>query len=200
MFGDVEIKIKKKNKIFFNRESSSLVELRALIMQQSHLTLVLWVFDNLNNIIEILSEKYPEEEVFKIALETCVQWAHGIIKMSDAKKAILNCHSFAKNLENPLDIAYCHALGQGLSTVHVETHAIGMVFYELTAIVIKNGYSDYEIEVSNKINNYISKLKFWSENEKRYRESQNWAKFLIKEGKTNKEKLLFERENTIKKR
>ncbi len=197
MFGDVERKINKKNKVLFNRESASLIELRTIIMQQSHLTIVLWVFDNLKNISEELSDKYPEEEVFKNALETCMQWAHGNVKMSDAKKAILSCHSFAKNIENPVDIAYCHALGQGLSTVHVETHALGMVFYELTAIVIKNGHSGYEVEVSNKIDTYISKLKFWSENEKNYRERQNWAKFLVKEGKINKEKLLFERENTL---
>lgn len=197
MFKDVETKIKRKNKVLFSRDSSSLEELRLLITKQSHLTLVLWAFDNLKNIMVELSGRYKDEDLFVNAYESCIAWAHGEVKMQVAKSAILNCHAFAKELENPYDVALCHALGQGFSTVHVETHALGMVFYELTAIVVKNDYMSYEEEVVKKIDFYISKLKFWSENEKYYRENQNWADFLIRPGKINKEKLLYEKEKKI---
>lgn len=195
MFKDVEGKIKNKNSILFSRDSSSLEELRLMIMKQSHLTLVLWAFDNIKSMVVELSKKYTDEDVFIMAYEKCIAWAHGDVKMPVAKKSILDCHLFAKSMDDPYDIALCHAVGQGCSTIHVETHALGMVFYELTAIVIKNGYKDYEVEITDKINQYISKLKFWIENERYYRENREWADFLVKPGKINKEKLLYEKES-----
>lgn len=194
MYRDVEEKIKNKNSILFSRDSRLLEELRLLIIEQSHLTLVLWAFDNLKSMVVELTEKYSEEKVFLTTYETCISWAHGEVKMPVAKREILNCHAFAKKIIDPYDIALCHAIGQGCSTVHVETHALGMVFYELTAIVIKNGFKDYEFELREKNNQYINKLKFWSENEKYYRDSQNWADFLVKPGKINREKTLYEKE------
>ena len=45
MFYDVEIKLKKKNKILFSRDSQSLQELIKLIEEQKHRTLVMWALD-----------------------------------------------------------------------------------------------------------------------------------------------------------
>ena len=43
-FKDVEVKLKKKNKILFTRESACLQELLKEIRLQKHRTLVLWIF------------------------------------------------------------------------------------------------------------------------------------------------------------
>lgn len=122
-------------------------------------------------------------------------WAHGTVKMTVAKRAILNCHALAKEMDQDYDIALCHAIGQGCSTVHVETHALGLVFYELTAIVMKHKYRDYQVEVLDKINYYMDKLKWYQDHIEDFVSKQIWADFLIREGIPNKEKLLLEKTN-----
>jgi len=45
MFSDVEIKMKKSNKILFSRDSECLHDLISLIQKQNHRTLVMWALD-----------------------------------------------------------------------------------------------------------------------------------------------------------
>lgn len=191
MFQDVENKIKKKNKILFNRESEALQDLRYLISRQNHITLVLWAFDCLKTPVKELMEKYPEEKAIQETFDLSLAWAHGQIKMPQAKKTILACHAVAKKLTDEVEIALCHAIGQGCGTVHVETHALCLPFYELTAIVIKSEYVNYQDEVLSKIDFYMKKLKWWQENSKDYIANETWADFLLKPGKVNKEAILL---------
>jgi hypothetical protein len=193
MFSDVNLRIKKRNKILFARDCECIQELRRLIGEQKHITLVLWVFECLQIPLSEMVLKYPDKMEIKMACDLSSGWAHRKVKMTVAKRAILNCHAIAKELEQEYDIALCHAIGQGCSTVHVETHALGLVFYELTAIVIKHKYKDYQEEVLDKIKFYISKLKWYREHTDDLVKSQTWAEFLIREGVPNKEKLLLEK-------
>lgn len=187
MYEDVELKIKRKNKILFTRESKCLKQLLELIRMQKHKTLVLWAFCCVEELIKIYDFKYPNDFRPTIAYETCKKWASGEIKMREAKICILECHSIAKELDDEYYIAICHAIGQGLSTVHVETHAIGLVMYELTSIVLKNRDNYYE-KVNDKINWYIKILKYFEEN---VDNTQNkWASFLEKDI-PNKEMILY---------
>ena len=193
IFGDVNLRIKKRNKILFARDSECIQELRKEIGEQNHITLVLWAFECIQIPINELMTKYPDKNEIKMAYDLSYGWAHGTVKMTVAKRAILNCHAIAKELEQEYDIALCHAIGQGCSTVHVETHALGLVFYELTAIVIKHKYKDYQEEVLEKITFYLNKLRWYQENTGNLVKSQTWAEFLIREGIPNKEKLLLEK-------
>ena len=65
-----------------------------------------------------LEDKYPKDNSARKALETSKLWAFGKAKMPVAKREILNCHSFAKQLSSPEDIALCHAAGQACGVVH----------------------------------------------------------------------------------
>lgn len=191
MFADVEKKIKKKNQILFSRESESLNGLRALICEQTHLTLCLWAFDCLQIPMLALASKYPEETDIPSAYAFSLAWAHGELKMPLAQRGILDCHAVAKRLDNAYDIALCHAIGQGCSTVHVETHALGLVLYELTAIVIQCGYVDYENSVLEKIDFYTQKLLWWQAHGSAYAANEKWAEFLTRANQVNKEKQLY---------
>lgn len=190
----MDLKIKKRNKILFARNSECLQELRRLISEQKHITLILWAFECLQIPINEMISKYPDKMEIKLAYDHSNGWAHGKVKMTVAKRAILNCHSLSRELENDQDIALCHAIGQGCSTVHVETHALGMAFYELTAIVIKHKYKDYQVEVFDKIKFYINKLLWYQEHADDLVKNQVWTEFLIRENSSNKEKLLLEKE------
>lgn len=184
-FDDVKAKYQRKNKILFSRESLCLQELIALICKQKHRTIVMWILQWANQTADILNKRYPDEERFNNAIVQSTRWAMGKIKMPIAKKAILDCHKVAKEIDNPIDIALCHAIGQACSSVHVETHAIGFVFYDLTALVLELGIDNFEAAASNKIEQYINTLKLWESEIDNY--SGPWASFLLNDNKINKE-------------
>jgi len=151
----------------------------------------MWTFDCAQKPLSIFEEKYPNEPRLRRALELCEVWARGIIKMPEAKRAILDAHAVAKEIDDKEYIAIVHAIGHAGATVHVETHALGLVFYELTAIVLNVGLEKCDLAVSKKISLYYQRLVYWQENIDA--KNVSWAKFLLDDTRPNKEKLLNEK-------
>lgn len=191
MFSDVEIKLNKGNKILFSRDSQCLQELIKLIQLQNHRTIVMWALDCAKLPLKQFEEKHPDEYRPRICLELSEAWARGKIKMPIAKKAILNSHAVAKEIDDMEYCALCHAIGHAGATVHVETHALGLPIYELTAIVLKYGKDNFQKPVSEKINYYYSRLLYWQDNTDKF--ALNWASFLLDDTKPNKQRLLSEK-------
>lgn len=191
MFSDVELKLKKRNKVLFSRESKCLHELIELIKLQRYRTLVMWALDCAKVPLSQFEEKYPNEMRPRTCLELCEKWARGKIKMPVAKRAILDSHAVAKEINDSVYGALCHAIGHAGATVHVETHAIGLPFYELTAIVLKHGKDNFQKPVSDKINYYIDRLLYWQDITDKL--GLEWASFLLDDTRPNKEKILSER-------
>jgi len=79
----------------------------------------------------------------------------------------------------------CHAIGHAGATVHVETHAMGLPFYELTAIVLNYGKDNYARPVSEKIEYYYKRLLYWQENTDKL--ELEWANFLLDDTRPNKD-------------
>jgi hypothetical protein len=139
--------------------------------------MVLWAFGFAEEIVKKLELKYPNEYRPRQALATTKLWAAGKIKMPTAKRAILDCHAFAKEINSQEDIALCHAVGQACGTVHANGHAIGLPIYELTAIIYKYGIENCEKHIDDRKNEYIEKIFYW---QKHYNDSkQEWASFMI---------------------
>ena len=190
----IEMKYKKGNQLLFSRDSECLQDLIRLIEKQKHRTLVRWSFECAQEPLLKFEAKYPNELRPRKALELCEAWASGTIKMPEAKKAILAAHAVAKEIDDKESIALVHAIGHAGATVHVETHALGIVFYELTAIVLSGGLGRCDLDVRRKINYYNQRLLYWQENIDRL--NANWAKFLLDDTRPNKEKLLNEKRRT----
>lgn len=188
---DVLKKYNRKNKILFNRDSECLQELIKLIQLQKHRTLVMWALDCASIPQQHLEENYPDDLRPREAIELSYDWAFGKVKMNLAKGAILAVHGMAKELNDKVDIALCHAVGQACSTVHIETHAIGLAFYELSAIVFESINDDWISKVEKKIDYYLDRLYYWQNNIDN--KPQEWAKFLQDDNKPNREKLLIEK-------
>ncbi len=191
MFSDVEQKLKKKNKILFSRDSECLQELKMLIGQQKHRALAMWALDCAQAPLAQFEEKYPQELRPRIALELCDAWSKGKIKMPAAKRAILDAHAVAKEIDDSVYGALCHGIGHAGATVHVETHALGLPFYELTALVFKFGKDEYQEPIREKIDYYVRRLIYWQENIDKL--DVEWASFLLDDNRPNKEKLLAEK-------
>ncbi len=193
---DVRDKWKRNNKLLFTRESACLQELLSLIRLQSHKTLALWALTCVQQPIDRLKERYPTDTRPETARLLSMQWAAGQIKMPAAKQAILQVHAMAKELDNPPDIALCHAVGQACSAVHVETHAIGLPIYELTALVQEYGLEACEAALVRRIAQYISCLHTCAEEANS--PTLQWAAFLKDDTRPNKEQLLWEKSHKIK--
>lgn len=190
-FSDIIEKFNKQNRILFSRNSASLQELLKLFRSQKHRTLVLWAFHFVRNLEDQVRSQSEIDLIISDAIFITEQWAKGIQKMPYAKKAILSIHSLAKRTDNAVLKARYHAIAQGLSAVHVETHAIGLVFYELTATVLENGINRFEKQVQDQIERYKTVL-----NEIVNQSQINdykWAPFLLDDSKPNKEQLLYEK-------
>jgi len=186
MFSDVEIKLKKRNKLLFSRDSQCLQDLI-----QNHRTLVMWALDCAKLPLSQFEAKYPDELRPRTCLELCEAWARGKIKMPGAKRAILDAHAVAKTIDDCEYGALCHAIGHAGATVHVETHALGLPIYELTALVLKYGKDNYQKAVSEKIDYYYHRLVHWQENTDKL--GLDWADFLSDDTRPNKEKILREK-------
>ncbi len=186
MFEDVEEKVKMNNQLFFSHSSESLQELIKLMKAQKHRTIVMWAFDCAKETLKQFEEKYPHEKRPRNCLELCEDWSKGKIKMPIAKKAILDSHAVAKEIEDKEYGALCHAIGHAGATVHVETHGIGLPIYELTSIVLKFGKENYQEHIKEKIKYYYDRLMFWNENIDKI--NYNWVGFLLKDNLKHNDK------------
>lgn len=187
----IAAKYKKGNQLLFSRDSECLQSLIRLIGEQKHRALVAWALDCAREPLSLLEEKVPRERRPQIALERCEAWARGSIKMPEAKRAILNAHTAAKELDDRVCAAYAHAIGHAGAAVHVETHALGLVLYELTGIVYDTGLDKCGPAVEGKIQYYMDRLTYWQ----RHIDSLDtaWADFLMDDTRPNKERLLSEK-------
>lgn len=150
--------------------------LRGLIDDMPRRAVVLWALDLAEEAVQILEEKYPLEKRPRIALTMTRMWAFGEVKMPIAKRAILDCHAVAKEIDVAVDIARCHAIGQACGTVHANGHAVGFPIYDLTAMIRENGIDNCDELIQERLNYYIEQLAYWKENYKYG--SEEWARFL----------------------
>ncbi|MDE6699496.1 MAG: hypothetical protein K2K10_00550 [Acetatifactor sp.] len=175
---EVNTKLKRKNQVLFSKDSSLLQDLRLLLETQNHRTVVLWAFEFAEETVEKLEEKYPTESRPRNALEASELWASGRIKMPIAKREILNCHAFAKEIQSLEDIALCHAIGQACSTVHTSGHALGFPIYDLTAIIRSYGIDHCQTPVEIRKQEYIEKIMYWRSHYESY--TGDWADFMLR--------------------
>lgn len=181
-------------KILYTRDSECLQPLLRLIEEQKHRTLVLWALEYADELAARFEEKYPDEARPRQAVDACRAWAQGAVKMPVAKAAIHAALSAAAGIAD--DVVYCaiaRAIGQAVSTVHVETHAIGGPMYALTALAYERGPENARQAVLAECDRLCGRLRYWQEHIDSVQTP--WAAFLLREDAPNKEKLLREKKN-----
>lgn len=175
---EVKAKQKRKNQVLFAKDSEYIQDLIMLFGEQNHRVMVLWALDFAEESIEKLEAKYPEEKRPREALEAVREWAAGRLKMRPAQRKILDCHAFAKEIDNKEDIATCHAIGQACAVVHTAGHAIGYPIYDMTAIICHYGVENCREAVEQRKQEYIARLMYWSEHVDDY--EGPWADFMLR--------------------
>ena len=134
----------------------------------------IWALENAARVAADLEASHPDDPRPSAAVSVCTSWSMGDVLMPAAKRAILDVHAMARDMEDPVDAALCHAVGQGCSCVHTPKHALGLPVYELTTAYIR-GDGDPERVVST-VRAYEASL----DRAGRLRSSpRRWAPFLI---------------------
>lgn len=177
---EVETRLKRGNQLLFSKDSALLTDLNTMIQEQNRRTLALWAFEFADEVVQALSERYPDETRLKAAVQLSRAWAAGNVKMSVAKQAILQAHAMAKELDSLEDQALCHAIGQACSVVHTSGHALGFPIYELTALVRRHGVPACRPIVEARMKRYIERIEYWREHE--HTSSYEWATFMREDG------------------
>lgn len=96
-----------------------------------------------------LLEDYEDEQ--KQALLEFDETINKNIKMPTFKKTILRIRGYGKQTSNRSLQLYFHAIGQGLSVVHVKSHVIGLLLYDLSVLFDKDAS-----ESARRVNERIS--------------------------------------------
>lgn len=165
---------RRHNQILVGKDSPFLQELQDALRHVSRQAVTLWALELSRETADELSARHGDP-CFVTAADLCRQWAQGIIRMPQARPAILACHARAKEMADPADRAWCHAVGQGCSVVHTPRHAMGYPVYDLTALALKYGTENCVPELEERRNVYLSRLLEAERNRSRYTE---WAPFL----------------------
>lgn len=183
-------------KMIVTRESLELQPLRLLIEEQKHRTLVMWALDCARGILPIFESRYPKDKRPREAIRAARIWARGDIKMPIAKKAAHASHNAATEVidDSPAAGAAARAMGHVVGTVHVETHAIGVACYGITAYVYDLPEEDQDEVIEKIVTCMYERLKYWEKHiEKVDKINPKWAPFLLRDDIPNKEKQLREK-------
>lgn len=171
---EIRQRAQKRRQILVGKDSPFLQELQDLLLHASRKTVILWALALSRETACDLGERY-QDPCFLNAADLSRQWAQGKIRMPQAKPAILACHARAKETADPADAAWCHAVGQGCSTVHTPRHAMGYPLYDLTALALRHGIEQCVPVLKERRNTYIRLL---AEAEKSLPQHTEWADFL----------------------
>ncbi len=169
----------------FNRDSPCLLPLREMIEEQAHSTLVLWALDCAERFLWIFEKSCPGDLRPREMLTLCHQWKVGEIKMPLAKQTILQAHRAATQAADfPAAQAAARAVCHACASIHVETHALGLVLYGLTALVYEKTPDDVATFADNECAWFMNRLSFWAREAPHH--EHLLAPFLTRPGKTNK--------------
>jgi hypothetical protein len=176
-------------KLVLTRESPCLQPVRRLVEEQKHRTLVMWAVDCAGRLLALFENRVLTDRRPREAVEAAKRWARGEIKMPAAQMAALAAHKAATDvLEDPAACAAARATGHVVGTVHVETHAMGVVMYGLKAFVYDANEENAGEVIERECGWFYGRLLHWQSNIGLVKGP--WAPFLLRDDVVNKEKLL----------
>ncbi|HML68065.1 MAG TPA: hypothetical protein PKA81_06660 [Clostridia bacterium] len=181
-----------QRKILYSRKSACIEPLRLLIEEQTHRTLVAWALECASRPLAFFEGRVACELRPREAVNRTYLWAQGEIKMPEARRAILAAHKAAGEAGR-IDLcaeAAARAVGHACATVHAATHALGLVFYWLTAVARNTAPEQRDLREQEELAWLTERLLYWQDHIENW--NAPWAAFLLREA-PNQEKLLHER-------
>ena len=161
----------------------------------------------------VVGVEYPTLSDFITGYISGAQYANPNAQVAVSASGDFVDQAAAKETADPVSIALCHAVGQPCGTVYVETHAIGLAMYELTALVrlgLEGSaalpaasslpceplcHEEITLPLSRRLETYARRLLYWEQAVNAH--PGPWAPFLLKDG-PNREQQRYEKQQHLK--
>lgn len=108
-----------------------------LASRTDHRQLAIWAADCAERVQPHFEKMRPGDDRPRKAIETARAWARtGVFKMAVVRKASLDAHGAAREVEEEDDAARsaARAAGQAVAAAHVPRHALAAAVYAATAV------------------------------------------------------------------
>ena len=99
-----------------------------------HQLLARWAADCAEHVLPLFSERHPEDDRPRRAIETARAWARGEVTVGEARAAALAAHAAARDAANDAARSAARAAGQAAGTAHMADHAPHAAAYAIRAV------------------------------------------------------------------
>jgi membrane protein involved in colicin uptake len=100
---------------------------------QDRKALTLWAADCAEHVLPYFEKERPKDDRPRKAIEAARKWAHGKIKVGEARRAAFSAHAAARKANQPAAIAAARSAGHAAATAHVASHASHAAEYAVKA-------------------------------------------------------------------
>jgi hypothetical protein len=111
-----------------------------------HRLLAGWAADCAEHVLSLFSDKYPDDDRPRFAIEAARAWARGEIRVGAARAAAVQAHAAARAAPDAAACAAARAAGHAVATAHMADHSLGPAWYAVRAVTLAGGEAAAERE------------------------------------------------------
>ncbi len=124
-----------KDEVYRGRRDPRLVTVRrgGTLEDVHHRMLVAWAADCAEHVLALFTQRHPEDDRPRRAIEQARAWAQGEILMIRAREAACQAHAAARGVGGAAREA-ARAAGHAAATAHMADHELGAAAYAIRAV------------------------------------------------------------------
>ena len=102
------------------------------LKKEQHYQLMNWACVCAEHVLHLFGDVIDPRLLY--ALEIAHEWTKGNATVGDARKASVNAHAFAREVNHPVKTPIARAIGHAVATAHMADHSLGGAIYALLAV------------------------------------------------------------------
>lgn len=114
------------------------------LSKEQHRQLIIWACECVEHVLHLYND--IRREVIDHALSVAGEWEKGNATVGEARKASVEMHALARELNNPISIAIARATGHAVATSHMSDHSLGAALYAMKAVSLSSISPDSELK------------------------------------------------------
>ena len=107
-----------------------------------HRLLASWAADCAEHVLPLFTDKYPEDDRPRRAIDTARAWSHGEASVGEARQAAFAAHAAARSASDASAREVARAAGHAVATAHMADHELGAASYAIRAVRLASAASD----------------------------------------------------------
>jgi hypothetical protein len=99
-----------------------------------HRLLASWAADCAEHVLPLFTDKYPDDDRPRRAIETARSWSRGEATVGEAREAAFAAHAAAREASDAAAREVARAAGHAVATAHMADHELGGAAYAIRAM------------------------------------------------------------------